>query len=118
MVEVNPSNNSIKMTRGDTARFTVVATKDGEVYTPEYGDKIRFAVKHDTMTGNKEEFSDAEPLILINIPIDTMLLEIQPSDTKSLHFGKYTYDIEITYADGTVDTFITEASFKLTPEVY
>jgi uncharacterized membrane protein YkoI len=47
-----------------------------------------------------------------------MILELEPSDTKILDFGSYVYDIEITFKDGTVDTFITEANFKITPEVH
>ena len=47
-----------------------------------------------------------------------MILELEPNDTKTLDFGSYVYDVQITFADGRVDTFITEAVFKLTPEVY
>lgn len=44
-----------------------------------------------------------------------MILELEPSDTKTFDFGTYVYDIQITFSDGTVDTFITEASLKITP---
>jgi hypothetical protein len=47
-----------------------------------------------------------------------MILELDPEDTKPLPFGSYTYDIEITFANGIVDTFICEARFILTPEVH
>ena len=46
-----------------------------------------------------------------------MVLRINPADTKALGFGEYTYDIEITFANGDVDTFIHEARFILAPEV-
>lgn len=76
-------------------------TKDGDAYTPAEGDVIRFAVK--------QKYKDADEDVLINkqIPTDTLLLEIEPSDTKPLTMGKdYVYDIEYTDAAGHVDTFL------------
>ena len=66
----------------------------------------------------KKDYYDKEPLLLINIPIDTMILVITPEDTKSLEFGKYVYDVELTKANGDVDTFITKARIDLTEEVH
>ena len=43
---------------------------------------------------------DEKPLVVKDIPSDTMLLVLEPEDTKTLPFGKYVYDIQITYADG------------------
>ena len=47
------------------------------------------------------------------IVIDTPGLE----DTKNLDFGTYVYDLQITFADGTVDTFISKSILKLEEEV-
>ena len=111
-------DNKIKLTRGDTGRFEVEITVDERIYQPTGGDVVRFALKRDKKTGVRyTEFADEEPLLLIVIPHDTMMLEIKPTDTKDLHFGKYAYDIEITFEDGTVDTFITDEEFMLTEEV-
>ena len=44
-------------------------------------------------------------------------LRIVPNDTKNLPFGSYLYDLELTFADGYVDTFINCASFRIVPEV-
>ena len=52
-----------------------------------------------------------------DIPIDTMKLILEPADTKTLVFGKYVYDIQLTKATGEVDTFITKGSMKVTEEV-
>lgn len=111
--------NKITMTRGDTLITTVsmVNKTTGEEYIPVEGDSIRFAVKHPTLNAQGTEFIDTEPLILKTIPIDTRILQLDPEDTKSLGFGEYVYDIELTYADGNVDTFITECDFILKPEV-
>lgn len=112
------TGTTITMTRGDTLKATITLTKDGEVYTPAEGDKIRFAVKHTTMFCDRGEYVDDEPLILKDVPIETMTLTLDPEDTKGLEFGKYVYDMEITFTDGTVDTFITASPFILKPEVH
>lgn len=107
---VNDRTNRISLTRGDTFKAKVSITdSEGAAYTPNEGDKIRFAMKKD--------YDDEEPLLLINIPIDSMILVITPEDTKTLEFGKYVYDVELTKANGDVDTFITKARIDLTEEV-
>ena len=112
------SGNNITLTRGDTLRVQVDITLDGEPYTPTSEDVIRFALKHTEMNADKSEYIDTQPLILKEIPIETMILEILPEDTKELGFGTYVYDVQITFGeDGTVNTFITKAKFKLTEEV-
>lgn len=112
------SGTDITMTRGDTLKVTIDLTQDGEPYIPVDGDVIRFAVKSPKMYCDKGEFVDVEPRILREVPIDTMTLVLDPEDTKDMEFGTYVYDMEITFADGTVDTFITESKFRLKPEVH
>lgn len=107
----------ITLTRGDTFIANIGMSKDGEVYTPQEGDVIRFALKHPTMNSTKTDYVDVEPLITKVIPNNTLVLRLEPEDTKSLGFGDYVYDVQITYADGRVDTFITASPFKITPEV-
>ena len=109
---------SITLTRGDTLRTRVVIILDGQEYTPVAGDSVRFALKHTTMTPKKTAYKDTQPLLIKPIPIDTMILQLEPQDTKPFDFDTYVYDIQITFADGTVCTFITQAVFKLTPEVH
>lgn len=109
---------SISLTRGDTLRVKINITLDDEPYTPQAGDSVRFALKHPTFNAKKTDYKDAEPLILKDVPIHNLILELEPEDTKPLDFGNYVYDLQITFADGRVDTFITEAKFKITPEVY
>lgn len=107
--QVNGSN--ISLTRGDSLILTISIKKNGEDYQPVPGDVIRFALK--------ESISDnLMPLIMKNVDIDTMSLTINPEDTKSLEYGTYFYDLELTTTDGYVDTFIGPARFKITEEVY
>jgi len=104
------SGTTITLTRGDTFIALISITKeDGTPYVPAEGDKIRFAMK--------SKYEDMVPLLIRDIPIDTMKLILNPEDTKNLEFGKYVYDIQLTKADGTVDTFITKAMIKITEEV-
>ena len=81
---------------------------NGEVYKPESGDKIRFSMKRN--------YSSSKVLIHKRIPNDTLILYLEPKDTKRLAFGTYVYDIEITFANGDVDTFI-RGEFRIEPEV-
>lgn len=117
-MSVRIRNNKINMTRGDTLIAAVDMNKDGVRYTPSDGDYIRFAVKHKQMTTGKTAYVDSSPLILKEIPTTTMLLELEPNDTKRLSFGEYVYDVEITFANGRVDTFITNSPFIIEPEVH
>lgn len=104
------SGTNITLTRGDslTAKISIF-NQDGSEYIPVQGDSVRFAMK--------ANYSDHSPLLVKDIPIDSLILSIKPEDTKSLSFGKYVYDIQLTRADGSVDTFITKASLRLTEEV-
>lgn len=99
------------MTRGDTVRLTIdITDANGEPYIPVEGDVIRFAAKR--------AYTDEEPCILKEIPIDTCELLIESADTKELDQpSTLVYDIEITTADGTVDTFI-KGNINITEEVY
>ena len=108
---------TITMTRGDTLILSVGMTRDGEPYTPVEGDSVRFALKSQ-LNGKGTAFKEENQLINKNIPIGTMLIQLEPEDTKSLPFGSYTYDIEITFASGIVDTFICNSPFILAPEVH
>lgn len=110
MVEVF-NDKIIVMTRGDTANIAVeVRDKENNLYTPTDGDTIRFAVK--------QTYSDDSVLIEKNIPIDTLLLHLDPSDTKDLEQpSEYVFDVQITFNNGDVDTFIPNGRLIITQEV-
>lgn len=111
-MSVKISGTTIKMTRGDTLRAELtLKDEDGNIYNPINGDVIRFAMK--------KNYDDATPIINCIIPNDTMELVINPEDTKNLpQPSNYVYDIEITFANGDVDTFIDKAKLILTEEVH
>ena len=112
---------TITLTRGDTFIASIIPTRrDGSRYEFQEGDSMRFAMKR--------KYTDEEPAILKNIPIEedetdpdrnlVGKLQIEPEDTKQLKCCEYVYDIELTTAAGDVDTFIAEAKFILAPEVH
>lgn len=73
------SGTMITLTRGDTfsALITITDPNDNQ-YIPTNGDRIRFAMKND--------YNDETPLLIKEIPIDTMILTLNPEDTKHLPF--------------------------------
>lgn len=108
----NVCGTKIWLTRGDTfkAKVEIFDCEDSEEqYIPQPGDEIRFAVKR--------QWNSSDILISKIIPIDTMILELEPEDTKPLRFRPYVYDIQLTYANGDVDTFI-KGMLCITPETY
>jgi hypothetical protein len=101
-------NQNIYVTRGDTLPLTVQVNKDGEPYEPQAGDSIRFALSigYVGMAGYKLILSKA-------IPTDTLTFELSEDETQALIYPQYNYDVEYTYADGTVDTFISAQLYVL-----
>ena len=114
------TGTTIRLTRGDTLPVEVtIYEADGKTeYEPQTGDSVRFALKRAAMTPGNKEFVDQTPLILKPIPTDTLLLQLDPEDTAGLPFGNYKYDLELTFANGAVCTFIANSDFILTPEVH
>ena len=106
------SNLNITMTRGDTFARTLTLIKNGETYTPQAGDVIRFAMAN--VYKDKAGYD-----LILNKVIDnsTLLWTIDAEDTANLAYGKYVYDLQITYADGSVETFADRKTITLTQEV-
>lgn len=106
---IDAKTNNITLVRGDYFPCQITMTKEGEAFIPVSG-SLRFAVKR--------RYTDSDDKVLINkqIPLNTLLLELESADTKNLKFGDYVYDIEYTDIHGRPDTFI-RAKFILTEEV-
>lgn len=102
------NGSKVKLTRGDTFRAEVsILNPDGSAYELQEGDAVRFrCVKRK---------GDATALIQKVLGTD-LVLELQPSDTNHLQFGSYFFDIQLTKADGDVDTFIPEGVLEITAE--
>ena len=104
-------NNVITITRGDTLETPVdIELESGKDFYPSNGDRIRFALK--------KRYSDSKPIIIKSIDGENLILRLDAEETKALSPGRYVYDIELTTAEGYVDTFIDRGEFYVTEEVY
>lgn len=104
-------DNTIHLTRGDTARFAlgrVVNTVTKTNYTPTAEDTVTMTVKKTVL--------DAAPCVQLIVP-GGEVLHIKPEDTKAMAFGKYVYDVQLATADGDVYTIIPPTTFDLLKEV-
>lgn len=103
----------ITMTRGDTPSFVVginIKTESGErvPYVPLETDTVVFAMK--TIGGTT-------PILTKTIPVDTLVLQLEESDTKTLDFGEYTYEISLNSGSYHC-TFLPERRLVLTDEIW
>ena len=105
------SENDIYMTKGDTVKLKVNIDykENSEPYEPQEGDRVIFSVKR--------HVSDKKPVIEKEVPLDTLLLVLDPDDTKNLGLGVYHYDVQLIKANGDTDTFIENCDIQLGPEV-
>ena len=114
-------NQNITLTRGDTLTLTVELLHEvdpvppateptWEPYVPVEGDVIRFAVSK----GYKGA-AGYELILSKDIPHETLTFTCSSSET-TIPYRVYNYDVEITHADGCVDTFIS-AKLTITGEV-
>ena len=103
-------DNSIEMVRGDSADFDIylpIRDEQGEIigeYELQPGDVLLFTVKKNTNTDD------------IIFQKSGQHVEILPEDTETLPYGKYVYDVELTYASGFRDTVIRPKKLTLTDE--
>jgi len=99
------SDLKITMFKGDTGTLSVAFNKNTLPYAFLEGDKVYFTMKK-LMT---------QPLPTLSKEVTTFngnvaTITIDPEDTINLEAGAYFYDIQINYADGTVDTLVPKVS--------
>ena len=83
-------NNSKEITRGDTGLFSVTLyDAEGAEYIPTEGETLTFYL----MTKDCDDLTEA--ILVKDIPVDTMQLELEPSDTRDLQTGSYAYRIRL-----------------------
>jgi hypothetical protein len=95
------------MTIGDTESF-IYHNEDARGVIPLVpGDKVYFTANQGNAKIQKvvTSFTDGKAYFTLN-----------PSDTKGRPIGVYTYDIQVTYKDGTVKTPIKNKKFELLGE--
>lgn len=106
MLKIN-RDNSIELTRGDTARISLAVTKDDGTSYDYSADTVLFTIKASTVSRE----------VLLQKSVADGVIYIAPADTETMKFGDYVYDVELTTQAGDVCTIITPSKFSLTPEV-
>lgn len=103
-------DNTIRLTRGDTARISIdIDNLSSESsYELSENDVIELTIK--------ASVKDITPLVHKKIT-GTNQFHIEPSDTKELAFKKYVYDVQLTTSDGDVYTIIEPSTFEIMKEV-
>lgn len=83
-------NNAKELTRGDTGLYSfALYDKEGTEYIPEEGETITFYLL------NKDCDDLTEAILVKDIPVSTMQLELEASETANLSTGKYAYRIRL-----------------------
>lgn len=106
-MKVNGTN--ISMTRGDSETITVSC--EARPFTA--GDVLIFTVKESVY----DIAVKLQKVVKTFTEDGKAVIEILPEDTSDLSFRTYCYDIQLTYADGTVTTIIKPSNFKIEAEV-
>lgn len=102
------------MVRGDTERFTVSRrNKETKVLLPfETGDTVYFTVKK-ISTDTTPQFQ-----IVVSEFVDGKApITILPEHTKEMAYRDYRYDIQVTKANGDVNTIVWADTFTIAEEI-
>lgn len=106
------ADNTIRLTRGDTAYVTINITSielgGEEPYTLSSKDKLTFSVKR--------KVKDTEYIFTKEL-IGSTTFHIKPEDTNGVKFGSYLYDVQLTTENGDIYTIIEPTTFEISTEV-
>ena len=107
MFRINQKTHKISLTKGDNASF--------KVNIIEANGQIRQLFDDDTITLTVRKTANSD--IAFTKTAENGVINIVPSDTKSLAAGTYVYDIQITTFGGNVYTIIPISYFEIQQEV-
>lgn len=101
------ASNAKELTRGDTGLYSITLyDSNGDQYIPAEGEALVFYL----LNKNCDDVSEA--ILTKNIPIETMQLELEPSDTRDLAIGTYAYRIRVKDTAGHEWT-VVKSSIKI-----
>ena len=107
MFKINKKTNKILLTKGDNASFKVnIIEANGQIRQLFDDDVI-------TLTVRKTANSD----VAFTKTAENGVINIVPTDTKSLAAGTYVYDIQLTTFGGNIYTVIPISYFEIEQEV-
>ena len=107
MFQINKKTNKILLTKGDNASF--------KVNIIEANGQIRQLFDDDTITLTVRKTADSD--IAFTKTAENGVINIFPTDTKSLTAGTYVYDIQLTTFGGNIYTIIPISYFEIEQEV-
>ena len=101
-------NNTITMTRGDTAVLKLdIIDEQGIPYDVTDSDVVLFTLKRSVL----------DKAVVFQKSMADGKIIIHPQDTASLDYGQYVYDVELTQGSGFVATVIPPSRFVVAEEV-
>lgn len=107
------SGTNLKITRGDTGAIRVaVSDAAGEAVPLEDGDTIELTVRERLRSPEKILYKKVTEFVY-----GEALITIHPEDTSNLKFKTYVYDIQLTRANGQVQTIVKPSQFEVGSEV-
>ena len=110
---MNFKKNDIYMTRGDSETITISLTDtEGNPIPFSSGDTVYFTVKLNVNTTSK-----VLQKVITSFVDGKAVISLLPSDTSSLSYGMYYYDIQWNRSDGFIRTIITPSKFFIENEV-
>ena len=108
-------NKDLWITRGDDAYLDLELrqpTFPYDIYEFKSSDVVVLSVRK----SRDADVDDNNP-ILLQIPLENGRFHIRPEDTEFMDFGNYSYDVQITFSDGKINTVIGPNVFRILPEV-
>ena len=100
--------NTIRLTRGDTAYLHIPLVSNGVDYEMDANDTLTLSVKKSTRDTD---------YIFQKVVKGSNVFHVEPSDTSSTSFGKYTYDVQLETNKGDIFTVIPPSTFEVLAEV-
>lgn len=107
MFKINQKTNKISITKGDNASIKV------KVYDSNGAEREIFEDDVITLTVKKT----ADSTTVLTKTADKGVINLVPTDTKSLASGTYVYDIQLTTFGGNIYTVIPISYFEIGQEV-
>ena len=107
MFKINQKTNKISITKGDNASIKVKVYDSNGVEREIFEDDVI------TLTVKKTADSTA----VLTKTSDKGVINLVPTDTKSLASGTYVYDIQLTTFSGNIYTVIPISYFEIGQEV-
>lgn len=103
------TDNTINLTRGDNCDIIVtIYDHNGDEYEIQEGDTVLFTMKINCET---------QDIVIQKDITSDCIISLTHNDTKSLAYGSYVYDVQLTTAGQEVYTVIAPAIFNITKEV-